>query len=88
MMPASKSASRTYSGCTNGIIHAPAIALGMIARIPAVDVDQPALTCTPHHAMGCKVGDEFGKQADDVEAHGPSEMQWRLVCGSAPQGRD
>ena len=51
------------------VIDPTVIALGMVARVPAMDRQQPALAGAPDHAMRGELGDEFGEQADDVEAH-------------------
>ena len=51
------------------IVDAAVIAFGVIARIPAVQRQQATLAGTPDHAMRGELGDEFGEQADDVEAH-------------------
>ena len=51
------------------------IAFGMVARVPAMDRQQAALAGTPDHAVGSELGDEFGEQADDVDAHQKSGSQ-------------
>src|SRR5690606_8438733 len=69
-------------------IDATIVALGVVARIPAVQRQQPALLRTPDDAMAGDLGDEFGEQADDVDAHGAGIGDWGLGiadwgCGNA-----
>jgi hypothetical protein len=51
------------------VVHATIVAFGVVARIPAVQRQQAALLRATDHAETRALGDEFGKQADDVDAH-------------------
>src|SRR5690606_8981306 len=59
------------------------VALRVVARIPAVDRQQPALLRSPDHAEAGALGDEFGEQADEVDAHGGIGIRKRRQAGTA-----
>ena len=61
------------------VVDAAVVALGMVARVPAVQRQQPALPCPPDHAEAGALGDEFGEQADDVDAHQKSASQSTVI---------
>jgi hypothetical protein len=52
------------------VIHAPVIALGMVARVPQVHIDLATGVSTPRDACRQKRGKQLGKQRDDIETHG------------------
>ena len=57
------------------VVDAAIVALGVVARIPAVDRQQAALLRAPDHAERGALGDELGEQADDIDAHGPGGLR-------------
>jgi hypothetical protein len=52
------------------VVDAPVVALGEIAQVPQAHVDLPGLVGTARHARRQEGREQFGKQGDDVEAHG------------------
>src|SRR5690606_35572742 len=52
------------------VIDAAVGAFRVVAWVPAVQRQQPALARAPDYAVAGDLGDEFGEQADDVDAHG------------------
>src|SRR5690606_4929708 len=51
------------------VVHAAVVALGVIARVPAAQVEQPALLRAADHTQRGGLRDELGEQGDDVDAH-------------------
>src|SRR5690606_17135770 len=52
------------------VVHAAVVALGVVARVPAMDGQQLALDRPPDHAEPGAAGHELGEQADHVHTHG------------------
>src|SRR3546814_18550419 len=63
------------------VIDAAVVAFGVVARVPALQRQQPALLRAPDDAVAGDLGDEFGEQADDVDAHGWWSRDWGLGTG-------
>ena len=51
------------------IVHAPVVALGMVARIPQPHINQARAIGAARHAAGQKRAEQLGEQGDDVKAH-------------------
>src|SRR3546814_4398076 len=58
------------------VIDAAVVAFGVVARVPALQRQQPALLRAPDDAVAGDLGDELGEQADDVDAHGWWSRDW------------
>ena len=61
-----------HAGTTaeRSVVDPAVITLGVVARVPAVDRQQPALLRTPDDAVTGDLGHEFREQTDDIDAHG------------------
>src|SRR5699024_4853731 len=51
-------------------IHGAVIVVGVIARVPGLHLEQSAFLRPPHHADIGALGNKFGKQRHDIDAHG------------------
>jgi RNA polymerase sigma-70 factor (ECF subfamily) len=63
------------------VVNAPIAAFGEIARVPSVQRQLATLRRAPDHAERRALGDEFGEQADDIDAHGAARNTVRVVAG-------
>ena len=69
------------------VIDLAVIALGVVARIPAMQLQQPALAGAAGDAEAGALVDELRKQADDVDAHRVSRRQHRHGMDRGAAGR-
>src|SRR3546814_17299247 len=72
-----------YTTLFRSVIDAAVVAFGVVARVPAQQRQQPALLRAPDDAVAGELGDEFGEQADDVDAHGWWSRDWGMGTGES-----